>query len=519
MIRTEEGMVDHGQARFFLQTVVFALMLALLSACTTIPADYSPPPSHAIPARHDIRLAKLALPANADPERSFFLPIDRADEALELRLALADTAQVSIDAQYYLWNDDESGNLLLKRLLAAADRGVRVRLLVDDMEIADADWPIAALNLHPNMEIRIFNPLHARGKSKFLRYLNIAFHMQRLNNRMHNKLYLADNVIGLTGGRNIGNEYFGINAKHNNRDIDILAVGPIVSDMSDSFDIYWNSEYAFPPEVWLSQRPELEDKWELRDDVEKDAAGIVDVTDRFDPEPRDWSAELSALRTQLVPADARAIYDDDIPPVQVADELGAVASATQQELIIVSPYFVPALDVMELFQELTERGVRVVVLTNSLASNDVTIASTAYKKFRRQLIEAGVELHEYRADPKDRLDSETPPVTAKRITLHRKIIVFDRRQVYIGSLNVSPRSILLNSECGLLLDNEEVTRAVLSGIERDLEPENAWRVTVDEEGRLRWESSDRVTYSQPASSFWQRFKDFIYTPLPLENQI
>ena len=136
---------------------------------------------------------------------------------MELRLALADTAQVSIDAQYYLWNDDESGNLLLRRLLAAADRGVRVRLLVDDMEIEDADWPIAALNLHPHMEIRIFNPLHIRGKSKFWRYLNVAFHMQRLNNRMHNKLYLVDNVIGLAGGRNIGNEYFGINAKRNNR--------------------------------------------------------------------------------------------------------------------------------------------------------------------------------------------------------------------------------------------------------------------------------------------------------------
>ncbi len=519
MTRIEEGMVDRGQARFFLQTVVFALMLALLSACTTIPTDYSPPPSHAIQVRHDTRLAELVLPSNADQERSFFLPIDRADEALELRLALADTAQVSIDAQYYIWNEDESGNLLLRRLLAAADRGVRVRLLVDDMEIEDADWPIAALNLNPNIEIRIFNPLHVRGKSTFLRYLNVAFHMQRLNNRMHNKMYLVDSIIGLTGGRNSGNEYFGINAKRNNRDIDILAVGPIVSDMSDSFDIYWNSEYAFPPEVWLSQTPELEDKWELREDVETDAAGIVDITDRFEPEPRDWSAELSALRSQLIPADARAIYDDDIPPVQVADELGAVASETQQELIIVSPYFVPVLGVMELFQELTERGVRVVVLTNSLASNDETIANTVYKKFRRQLIEAGVELYEYRADPKDRLDAETPPVTAKRITLHRKIIVFDRRRIYIGSLNVSPRSILLNSECGLLVDDADVTRAVLPGIERDLAPENAWRVTIDEEGRLRWESSDQVTYSQPAYSFWQRFKDFIYTPLPVENQI
>ncbi len=519
MTRTDEVIVDRRQARLFLQTVVFACILALLSACTTIPADYAPPPSHAIPARHDTRLAELMLPADADPEQSFFLPIDRADVAFELRLALADTAQTSIDAQYFLWNDDESGNLLLNRLLAAADRGVRIRLLVDDMEIEDADWPIAALNLQPNVEIRIFNPLHVRGRSKFLRYLNIAFYMQRLNNRMHNKLYLVDNVIGLTGGRNIGNEYFGINAKRNNRDIDVLAVGPIVSEMSNGFDIYWNSEYAYPPEVWLSQTPELEDKWELRDDVEEDAAAIVDVTDRFAPEPRDWTAELSALRQQLVPADARALYDDDIPPVQVADELGLVADEVQQELIIVSPYFVPALGVMELFRELIERGVRVVVLTNSLASNNVTLANTGYKKFRRQLIDAGVELYEYRADPKDRLESETPPVMANRMTLHRKIIVFDRRTIYIGTLNVGPRSMLLNSECGLLIDDEELTRTVLSGIQRDLQPQNSWRVTVDEEERLRWESSDRVTYSQPAYSFWQRFKDFIFTPLPIENQI
>ncbi len=336
---------------------------------------------------------------------------------------------------------------------------------------------------------------------------------------MHNKMFLADNIIGLTGGRNIGNEYFGLNRKRNNRDIDVVAVGPIVSDMSDSFDIYWNSQYAFSPEVWLKRTPELEDKWELRDDVEEDAQEIVEVTDRFPPDVRDWSVELRALRAELMPADARAVYDDDFPPVQVADEIGAVADETQQELIIVSPYFVPALGVLELFQELKERGVRVVVLTNSLASNNVTIANTGYKKFRRRLIEAGVELHEYRAEPKDRTESETAPVTAKRMTLHRKVIVFDRRKIYIGSLNVGPRSILLNSECGLLINDPVVTETVLAGVERDLQPENSWRVTLDEEGRLRWESSDRVTYSQPAYSFWQRFKDFLYTPLPVENQI
>ena len=407
----------------------------------------------------------------------------------------------------------------MHRLLIAADRGVRIRLLVDDMEIEDADWPIAALNLHPNIEIRIFNPLNVRGRSKALRYMNVAFHLQRLNNRMHNKMFLADNIIGLTGGRNIGNEYFGLNLKRNNRDIDVVAVGPIVSDMSDSFDIYWNSEFAFSPEVWLKRTPELEDKWELRDDVEDDAQDIVKLTDRFRLEVRDWSADLRALRAELIPADARAVYDDDFPPVQVADELGAIADATQQELIIVSPYFVPALGVMELFNELKERGVRVVVLTNSLASNNVTIANTGYKKFRRRLLDAGVELHEYRAHPKDRTESETPPVTAKRMTLHRKIIVFDRKKIYIGTLNVGPRSILLNSECGLLINDPVVTDAVLPGIERDLQPENSWRVTLDEEGRLRWESSDRVTYSQPADGFWQRFKDFIFTPLPVENQI
>ncbi len=511
--------LDSRQARFSLQTVVFTCMLVLLGACTTIPADYSPPPGYALPARSDTRLAELVVPPDADSTQSFFLPVNRADTALDLRLALTDMAQVSIDAQYYLWNDDESGNLLLHRLLIAADRGVRIRLLVDDMEIEDADWPIAALNLHPNIEIRIFNPLNVRGRSKALRYMNVAFHLQRLNNRMHNKMFLADNIIGLTGGRNIGNEYFGLNLKRNNRDIDVVAVGPIVSDMSDSFDIYWNSEFAFSPEVWLKRTPELEDKWELRDDVEDDAQDIVKLTDRFRLEVRDWSADLRALRAELIPADARAVYDDDFPPVQVADELGAIADATQQELIIVSPYFVPALGVMELFNELKERGVRVVVLTNSLASNNVTIANTGYKKFRRRLLDAGVELHEYRAHPKDRTESETPPVTAKRMTLHRKIIVFDRKKIYIGTLNVGPRSILLNSECGLLINDPVVTDAVLPGIERDLQPENSWRVTLDEEGRLRWESSDRVTYSQPADGFWQRFKDFIFTPLPVENQI
>lgn len=445
--------------------------------------------------------------------------MDRSDDALDWRLALADTAQASIDAQYYIWKNDESGLLLLNRLLSAADRGVRVRLLIDDIEIRDADWSIAAINLHPNMEVRIFNPLQVRGRSKALRTLNIAFQMQRLNNRMHNKLYLVDNIVGIIGGRNIGNEYFGINPKRNNRDTDILAVGAIVEDMSESFDGYWNSEYAIPPEALLKNPPDIEESQSMRKDLQQDADEILELTNSFSVAPRDWTHEFKKIRPHLLPAKARVVYDDDIPPIQLAEELGRIAEKTEHELIIVSPYFIPAQGVLDLFRELASRGVRVVVMTNSLASNNVTIAHTGYRKYRRRLLDAGVELYEYRADPADRNESETAPVIAKRITLHNKILVFDRYKTYIGSLNVDPRSIMLNTEIGLLINDKAVTRQVLVSLERDLGPDNAWRVTRDARGQLQWESSKGIVHSQPALNLWQRFLDFIFTPIPIEDQL
>jgi putative cardiolipin synthase len=494
-------------------------LLFILTACTTIPIDYPRTVSHVLPTPPQSQLTDMLLPPGSTPEQSYFLPMDRSDDALDWRLALADTAQASIDAQYYIWKGDESGLLLLNRLLSAADRGVRVRLLIDDIEIKDADWPIAAINLHPNMEVRIFNPLQVRGRSKALRTLNIAFQMQRLNNRMHNKLYLVDNIVGITGGRNIGNEYFGINPKRNNRDTDLLAVGAIVEDMSESFDIYWNSEYSILPEALLKNPPKLEDYPPLREDLQRDADEISQITNHFNVSPRDWTQEFNQVRPSLLPAKARIVYDDDIPPVQLAEELGCIAEATERELIIVSPYFIPAQGVLDLFRELTSRGVRVVIMTNSLASNNVTIAHTGYRKYRHRLLDAGIELYEYRADPIDRDESETPPVTAKRITLHNKILVFDRRKTYIGSLNVDPRSIMLNTEIGLLINDRTVTRQVLASLERDLGPDNAWRVTRDVNGRLQWESSKGIVHSQPALGLWQRFLDLIFTPIPIEDQL
>lgn len=506
------------------RALCIAFLPYLLAACATtgIPDLESVPrvESHAFAAEEGtelgrvFRMARLSTPSG-------FVTVDRNDDALHLRLALTDTAERSLDVQTYIWRDDRSGALLLQRLIQAADRGVRVRILIDDFTFEGSDHNAAVLALHPHVQVRVFNPVLLRG-SRLARGVGMVVDLNRLNNRMHNKLFLADNQFGLVGGRNIGDEYFGLGRVFNHRDMELLAAGPIVEDLSDSFDVFWNSNWAVPLSVFASREPRAEEFVELRGLLRREVAADPDIEAQVGVEPRDWRIALIRVVSQLLPGEARVVRDkigEELAPTQMSEELSEVVRGAREEILIVSAYFVPDAEMIEGIRGYVARGVRVRILTNSLASLDSPITNAVYKRWRKQLLEAGVELYELRSDAWERLIHESPASTATWLGLHAKASVIDHSTVLVGSMNMDPRSIELNTEIGLVVTSEPLCRQMRRAFARDFDGLNSWRVLLDEDGNLRWECSDFVVTRQPATSFSQRLSSFFWSLLPVEDQV
>jgi len=468
--------------------------------------------------------SEMALTAgHATTEDSGYLLVDRSDEALHWRLALIDSASQSLDMQYYLWKGDAAGGLLARRLIQAADRGVRVRLLVDDFLITDDGSDAAGIAQHPMIDIRIYNPWMNRGN----RVVSRAFEwLSRpdLNSRMHNKVLVADNRVAIAGGRNIANEYFGLNSKKNFRDLDVVTVGPVVEDLSRAFNDYWTDEWAYPIRELVADHPDADELDELRKRTLEIYDEERDILTSFTLAPRNWENELEAMSKEMTFGPGLAVADDPNEarggtPNQVFMSLGMLVEGIQQELVIISAYFVPDERLIDYFATLTNRGIRVVVLTNSLASNNHAIANSQYKKMRRALVETGVELYEMRHDARLIDEVDTPPVRSKSLVLHSKAIMVDRKRAYIGGLNLSPRGLLYNTENGMLIEDAEFAEQLASMLAGDISPDNSWKVGLDQSGRLYWESSAGRVNRQPAQSGWQRAADWFFGLFPLANQI
>lgn len=501
-------------------------LLLVLATCATLPEDRLGPASYAIaPGTVTISSKLREIDKSGCGEAcSGFAILNRGEEALRWRLAMADTARKSLDAQYYIWHGDASGMLFLDRLISAADRGVRVRLLVDDMQLKGIHRSIATLNLHPNIEVRTFNPFASRTILGLSHVFEFVLHLDRLNHRMHNKLIVADNLAAIVGGRNIGNEYFGLNEDTNFRDTDLLTIGPIVDDISASFDLYWNCKWAYPPEAFTSSRPDEKELSRLRKRIKKRIYERQKMLGAFDTEPQDWKDMISQLPDHLIWGKARVLFDqppteEGSQPVQMAKELSRVGRQTEKEMFIITPYFVPTDRGIETFREVIVRGAKVRILTNSLASNDVVVTNTAYKRYRRKLLDAGVELYELRADAEGRSLHNTDPVEAEWIGLHSKAAIFDREKVYVGTMNFDPRSMIQNTEVGLLVESPKLAAQLQTAFERDLLPQNSWRIELDEEERIVWKSSAGTRYSQPAKNLWQRIQDWLLPAALIEEQL
>lgn len=494
-----------------------------LSACAPLPARVGVVPEQAAPVARYGSLADFAgrIEAMLDAGESAHWLLDRNQLALTARLALVDEAAVSLDIQYFIWQSDATGHLFAERVLRAADRGVHVRLLLDDFGVAGRGGDVLKLDAHPKIEVRTFNPWGTRG-TRFSTATEFLGRAEALNRRMHNKTIIADGRFAMLGGRNIGDRYFGLYDVFVQNDLDVMVAGPSAREIAVTFDEYWNSEHSFPialfPRDDRPHQPIDNTRAELRASVVANA----DILASFPLESTDWSAYLDELVDTFTPARGTLLWESadilDYARPRLYSQYKELFAGAHSEVLLSSPYFIPDEGFRELLRELVGRGVRVAVVTNSLETNNHVVAHTGYRRWRRDALAAGVELYELRADAAALPDYVTPPGVAGHLGLHTKAIVVDRERAFVGSPNLDRRSMVLNTEIGLVGEGEPFAALVAALVERDMAPENSWRVHMDDEGFLTWTNADRVVRRQPAKGFLQRAIEFLLNLLPLKDQ-
>jgi putative cardiolipin synthase len=508
----------------------------VLGACSSVRPDYFKTPSKALAPVADTAMTRyVETETSSHPGESGFRLLTLNTNALLSRIALADHARHSIDVQYYIFHNDATGRLMAQRLLAAADRGVRVRILLDDINIAGRDRELAALDAHPLIEVRLFNPFYSRGSSMLSQGVQLLLDGRRLNRRMHNKSFIVDNQVAIIGGRNIGDEYFSVGDALQFRDLDVVTVGPVVGETSRSFDAYWNSEAAFPVTAFRTTHATRADLDRLRSTLKIDArafAGTAYARNLFNELPNgasaarrgDWfwgEAELLADEPQKIDA------GKDNPAFRIGPQLKIILEAAQKELLLISPYFIPGDSGTRFLAGIIRHGVHVGVLTNSLASNDEAVVHSGYAHYRRALLESGVDLYELR--PSEGSKPQTTSFgTSGGVSLHAKAMVVDRRLTFIGSLNIDPRSALLNTEMGVVVDSPALAGAVVDYFDQVTSPGNSYHVILALDGpganasrHIEWvteKDGHRVTYDHdPDVSLWKRVQSKLFGLLPIEG--
>jgi putative cardiolipin synthase len=515
--------MPRGRAVSRAAAVLIVCACVAVGGCGSLPLRGDVVPEQALPIANYGSLADFSgrIEAMLAQGESAHWLLDRNQLALTARLALADEAASSLDVQYFIWQNDATGYLLSDRLLRAADRGVRVRVLMDDLGVSGSGGDVLKLDAHPLIAVRIFNPWKARG-SRLAAAAEFLTRAPTLNRRMHNKTFIADGRFAVLGGRNIGDRYFGIYEEFVQNDLDVMVAGPLARTVTETFDDYWNSEYSFPVAMFARDERPRHPIDATRDELRASIAWSAEVLRPFTLEPTDWSGYLEELVATFAPARGEVLWESpdilDFDRPRLYSRYKELLSSARSEVLISSPYFIPDEDFRELLRELVRNGVRVVVVTNSLASNNHVVAHTGYRRWRRDVLAAGVELYELRADAAALEYYVTPPATSLYLGLHTKSLVVDRMRAFVGSPNVDPRSMELNTEIGVVGEGREFAARVAALIERDIAPENAWRVTMDEEGWLRWSTGDQVVRRQPANGFMQRVIEFFMNLLPIKDQ-
>jgi putative cardiolipin synthase len=520
-------------------TFVLTLLLGLLAgvigfAALAIALGYTRLPprnardSRSLPVGTESWLDRQIAPLlEAHPAESGFALVSDGTEAFALRALAARAASRSLDAQYYIWNEDLTGLLLIRELVEAADRGVRVRLLLDDLDARAKNFALGGLDVHPNIEIRVFNPFASRrGIAGKLLEAVTAF--SRINHRMHTKTFIADNRFTISGGRNVGDEYFAASEDVNFLDLDLAMVGPVVDEMSAAFDEYWNSEAVWP--IASLQRTKIADieLQSLRErataaferasnsDYARSLAGSDSVARVLESAERlHWVSRWQLLSDDPMKA---VLEDSAFERSAVLRGLDAALNNAERSATLVSPYFVPGAGGTAALSARSKAGITMGVLTNSLAATDVAAVHGGYAKNRKTLLEHRVQLWELKPHP-GQVQARPTLFGSKRASLHTKAAVFDRVQLFVGSFNLDPRSVSLNCEHGVLIEDAafscEVARLIAFKVSREL----AWRVGLDERGALTWTDGNEQFRSEPLASRRRRALAKIVGWLPLEPHL
>jgi putative cardiolipin synthase len=504
-----------------------------LCACASLPDNSNRVASHAY---HDTWQTTLGqtlerLSQGHEGKSGFFLLEDGLD-AFVARTVLARAAERSIDAQYYIIRKDTVGYLFIDQLYQAAERGVRVRLLVDDIDLEDRDVGAATLDSHPNIEVRIFNPF---GRNVG-RTIQLITGFGRQTRRAHNKSYTVDNQATILGGRNIGAEYFNANPGVAFLDLDVLSIGPVAREVSSSFDQYWNNELSYPISTLVADSPTVEQFNQRKQEFDARVAEYYESEYMQYLHDSDLAQQLRERDTKYswglgsVVADdpAKLVHDTSASEFHLSEQLGPYFEGVKTELVILSPYFVPGKNGVKFLQKLRDRGVRVKILTNSLSSTDVPIVHAGYARYRRALLDMGIELYELNRElsKAERKALKEGGIGRSKASLHAKAFVFDRQQVFIGSLNLDPRSLIQNTEIGVVFESTELAQRIAQAFDHRID-QVAFRLVLepDAQGKKQiiWygqiENRQQIRYVDPYTSFWKRLGVGLLGLLPIESQI
>lgn len=541
-------MVGKQAKRRTIAFIAVAACSVVLSACQSLP----PQADRTFSTHREITdspalIRALDVPKLPKNQTAVYL-LDNPQDAFAARQIMVESAQHTLDIQYYIWHNDVAGREMLKHIQAAARRGVHVRILLDDNNTYGMDNLLSVFNREPNIEVRLFNPFTYR-RFRTLGYLS---DFSRLNHRMHNKSFIADNTLAIIGGRNIGDEYFNISKQAVFSDLDVLLSGNAVQQASQDFDRYWNSAASYPFERIATHAETQQGQIEIAVNEPQDQQILKPYREMLQAAPLTRQMEKRNIPWRITEnvqwisdAPEKALGKTDSE--SVTDMLSEKLGTPKTNLFIVSPYFIPTKHGTKELSELAKSGIQVTVFTNSLQATDVAAAHAGYAKYRKPLLASGVELYEMKPDAMTAQDSAeedaerevgylknqkkqkhfTPEGNekGKRIpgssatSLHAKAIVVDNQKLFIGSFNMDPRSAHLNTENGIVINDRAIAESVVNKL-RQITPQYAYKVTLDRYSRLQWQSADQPDTplnTEPEAGFWKRFTVNLMSVLPIED--
>ena len=526
-----------GKYSLFSRLASLALLGALASGCATLRTDLPRQPSTALPPVADTPSTRYVQQETAaHAEESGFRPLISNTNALMSRIVLIDHAKHSLDLQYYIFDNDATGRLVAQHTLAAADRGVRVRILLDDLDIEGQDNVLDALDAHPNIEVRLFNPFHFRNRSVFSKAGQFLFDGRRLNRRMHNKAFIVDGMQAIIGGRNIGDAYFDAGDQVHFQDLDVIAIGPVVQQISAMFDAFWNSPESFPVTAYTTVQASADDLARERAALSKDAREFAEsdyAQALADDLPNGPSGDRKGHwfwgPAKLIADDPNKVDPDrEDKTLLIAPQLKDMLDGAQHQALLISPYFVPGEKGVTYLSGLAQRGVTIKVLTNALAATDEPEVHAVYSRYRVPLLEAGVDLFELRPIPGRPRGSAHG--TSSGESLHAKSMIVDQRMVFVGSMNLDARSRKLNTEMGVIVDCADLAAVLSRYFDGATAPENAFHVVLKKPDDsptakpvLHWIAVDAgkpVMYDHdPETSQWLRMRVSLMRMLPIEGML